>query len=334
MQTLDDYVSDIIALDTTPTPRKVLVLSRALVDGFTNLIGQSESRMVEYGMNLYWRVNQLVPGPVFVGLQGGTAVDMHTAAECQNHEYVGDCHTHPYLKKMGAKAMLGPSSSDYMEWWLNNPKNFNFGLHFVVSGDSVFLILTRNTTRLGHASLQGAMRGTVEDTNVINEPIRSDIDLAETFSKVKNTTRELDFWKSNFPDHARQFTDANLAMNVALADSLAFEYYRGKLDSNGVILERQSTLEVHGPAMIIGTTLKPVSTATWIADNKVTRCTSCKRSFTMTFRKHHCRNCGRIFCDACSSSQAPVRDRLSRWGRPKSGVQVARVCDECYSKCR
>ncbi|MEM5342206.1 FYVE zinc finger domain-containing protein [Paraburkholderia azotifigens] len=269
-----------------------------------------------------------------MGLKNGTAVNMLTSKECKHYEYVGDCHTHPYLNKMGAKAMIGPSSSDYMEWWLYTPSNYTFSIHFVVSGDTVFLILTRDVTKMGHKLLSVALTSTTPDTDVTNEPMRLDYKLADIYGNVVNTDQELDFWESRFPDHARRFTEANLAMNAALGDLLGFEYYQGKLKSEGIILERQTTQEVYGPAVIIGKTLTPKTTAKWIDDSKATRCTSCKRAFSMTFRKHHCRNCGRIFCEQCSSSQAPVKNRLSRWGGNTAGVKVARVCDECYSMCR
>lgn len=34
---------------------------------------------------------------------------------------------------------------------------------------------------------------------------------------------------------------------------------------------------------------------TWIKDDLVTNCYSCKTNFTIFNRKHHCRHCGKIF---------------------------------------
>ncbi|KYN35461.1 RUN and FYVE domain-containing protein 2 [Trachymyrmex septentrionalis] len=59
---------------------------------------------------------------------------------------------------------------------------------------------------------------------------------------------------------------------------------------------------------------------TWANDRMVTQCKGCNREFNMTRRKHHCRNCGNIFCNACSDNTTVL---------PNSAKPV-RVCDECY----
>ncbi|XP_012215623.1 protein RUFY3 isoform X2 [Linepithema humile] len=59
---------------------------------------------------------------------------------------------------------------------------------------------------------------------------------------------------------------------------------------------------------------------TWANDRLVTQCKGCNREFNVTRRKHHCRNCGNIFCNACSDNTAA----LSNSAKP------VRVCDECY----
>ena len=37
----------------------------------------------------------------------------------------------------------------------------------------------------------------------------------------------------------------------------------------------------------------------WVPDDNVTRCNDCSCPFTFLIRKHHCRNCGKIFCHKC-----------------------------------
>ncbi|XP_067899035.1 lateral signaling target protein 2 homolog isoform X2 [Heterodontus francisci] len=61
----------------------------------------------------------------------------------------------------------------------------------------------------------------------------------------------------------------------------------------------------------------------WIADSACHQCMSCKAPFTIIRRRHHCRNCGKIFCSRCSSQSAP----LPWYGRMKP----VRVCTHCYT---
>jgi len=59
----------------------------------------------------------------------------------------------------------------------------------------------------------------------------------------------------------------------------------------------------------------------WAKDEEINSCSKCTLPFSVTKRKHHCRSCGKIFCNECSSHRAPL---------PTSPKPV-RVCDNCYS---
>lgn len=80
----------------------------------------------------------------------------------------------------------------------------------------------------------------------------------------------------------------------------------------------------------------------WREDKECKECFRCRQVFTTFNRKvkknvfffsnfrhvgvfqHHCRACGDIFCDKCSSKQCPI---------PKFGIdRDVRVCDLCYEK--
>eukprot|EP00123_Amoebidium_parasiticum_P015244 comp22852_c0_seq1/m.36033 comp22852_c0_seq1/g.36033 ORF comp22852_c0_seq1/g.36033 comp22852_c0_seq1/m.36033 type:complete len:592 (-) comp22852_c0_seq1:296-2071(-) len=52
------------------------------------------------------------------------------------------------------------------------------------------------------------------------------------------------------------------------------------------------------------------------------QCYKCRGYFGTFNRKHHCRNCGQIFCQQCSSKEAAI----PRFGYEKP----VRVCDRCY----
>lgn len=63
----------------------------------------------------------------------------------------------------------------------------------------------------------------------------------------------------------------------------------------------------------------------WVPNSEITECFACKKPFSVTSKKkHHCRGCGRGFCDKCSS-----KTRIIEWWSPTDSV---RVCDACYDK--
>lgn len=60
----------------------------------------------------------------------------------------------------------------------------------------------------------------------------------------------------------------------------------------------------------------------WADDSEVGDCHGCQRDFTLTVRKHHCRNCGQIFCNECSSKSTSV-------GNSRKPL---RVCESCFKE--
>lgn len=71
----------------------------------------------------------------------------------------------------------------------------------------------------------------------------------------------------------------------------------------------------------------------WIIDQDVKKCLLCNKAFSLFLRRHHCRNCGYVVCDSCSSHRAIIRqlkeEATSVFSRPDS-----RVCNVCASKHR
>ncbi|KAI4460745.1 early endosome antigen 1 [Holotrichia oblita] len=60
----------------------------------------------------------------------------------------------------------------------------------------------------------------------------------------------------------------------------------------------------------------------WIPDVEAPKCMSCGSNFTVVKRRHHCRNCGKVFCSRCSSNNVPL---------PKFGhTKPVRVCNKCF----
>ena len=60
----------------------------------------------------------------------------------------------------------------------------------------------------------------------------------------------------------------------------------------------------------------------WKKDSAIAACRSCDAKFGAANRRHHCRNCGDIFCGKCAFRTIAV---------PPRGIRTpVRVCDECY----
>lgn len=47
----------------------------------------------------------------------------------------------------------------------------------------------------------------------------------------------------------------------------------------------------------------------WDHDSSSKACVLCRKTFTMTFRRHHCRHCGRLVCQPCSSKRLVLTER-------------------------
>jgi hypothetical protein len=81
-----------------------------------------------------------------------------------------------------------------------------------------------------------------------------------------------------------------------------------------------------GADKVIYTTRKP-----WVSDAARTHCKNCNTSFGIITRKHHCRRCGEIFCNKCSSHQNQVGLPATRPGeQPVAKTNgPERVCAAC-----
>lgn len=62
----------------------------------------------------------------------------------------------------------------------------------------------------------------------------------------------------------------------------------------------------------------------WDADETATHCFDCKKAFSTFNRRHHCRVCGHIYCNACTSERVPM----------KEGNQIVQVraCNVCLQR--
>ncbi|OIW06299.1 hypothetical protein TanjilG_17673 [Lupinus angustifolius] len=62
----------------------------------------------------------------------------------------------------------------------------------------------------------------------------------------------------------------------------------------------------------------------WVPDEAVSKCTACGGDFGAFNRRHHCRNCGDIFCDKCTHGRIALT--------ADENAQPVRVCDRCMAE--
>lgn len=81
----------------------------------------------------------------------------------------------------------------------------------------------------------------------------------------------------------------------------------------------------------------------WISDHMVTHCYQCQIEFGYFTRKHHCRNCGNIFCHNCTKKNIIIpkfitdRPDAADYWNPSYYIsslkgQKEKVCDKCYDE--
>lgn len=74
--------------------------------------------------------------------------------------------------------------------------------------------------------------------------------------------------------------------------------------------------------------------AKWQSDKDVSQCMNCHKGFSFFLRRHHCRCCGNIFCDDCTSHFVHYdKAKVNVVKRPENGDDFApyRTCDVCYN---
>ncbi|KFB37662.1 AGAP003431-PB-like protein [Anopheles sinensis] len=94
-------------------------------------------------------------------------------------------------------------------------------------------------------------------------------------------------------------------------------------------LKEKANVYYHSPD---GTKDNDPGGGAWTPDKGVSKCTGCEKEFSITRRKHHCRNCGKIFCAICSEHVSILPSTSERADTNGGGGKPVRVCDHCWEK--
>lgn len=169
------------------------------------------------------------------------------------------------------------------------------------------------------AQIIESTRGDIEAANKTEQQLQDKmIDLNKQLDNALSEKLELDAKVESTSDELRSLLERCLGAEGELERSRSsLIELRRKLDDSQAALhelgrENQS-IQVE-PAKQTG--------RKWADDAEVNGCLTCQSTFSITNRKHHCRNCGQIFCAECSTKQTT----LPNYKKPQ------RVCDGCFAE--
>ncbi|CAF3404609.1 unnamed protein product [Rotaria sp. Silwood1] len=139
------------------------------------------------------------------------------------------------------------------------------------------------------------------------------------FEQIKREKADLQGRLTTSQDENRMFLERSLT-SESRNEKLLLE--------NGQLAKKNSDLEsalqeLAGEYQNLQIHTNKLTQRRWLNDQDVHECMKCNQLFTLTQRKHHCRNCGNIFCDTCSSKTAIVA---------AASKKPQRVCDQCFKE--
>lgn len=63
----------------------------------------------------------------------------------------------------------------------------------------------------------------------------------------------------------------------------------------------------------------------WVQDKQANECPYCHAEFTFINRRHHCRQCGKVVCNKCSTGREVLMNI--------DDTELQRICDDCMRRC-
>lgn len=69
----------------------------------------------------------------------------------------------------------------------------------------------------------------------------------------------------------------------------------------------------------------------WQSDDAVQSCPRCAKVFSFIERRHHCRGCGLVFCDACCTGRKRLEWPVCESGKRRE-TEPVRLCADCYGR--
>jgi len=168
----------------------------------------------------------------------------------------------------------------------------------------------------------------VQNADLRSKVIESEAKIVELESDIKIERQ----WRERLQEASigDKETISNLRQDNDFLKQVSSDYENLRLDNDRLkeqVKEGEQTLEELGQQLSwsklqVDTMKEEVSVSgAWEKDSMATNCKICTKEFSLARRRHHCRNCGGIFCDSCSDNKMKL----------PSSAKPMRVCDNCYT---
>lgn len=118
----------------------------------------------------------------------------------------------------------------------------------------------------------------------------------------------------------------NTLLDIVTAATVQFKEIGGRIRPSDSFKMAEQPMEKKKGLTDWMNILKPANEEKdhWVPDEAAAKCTSCGTDFGAFLRRHHCRNCGDIFCDKCTHGRIALT--------AEENAQPVRVCDRCMAE--
>jgi len=164
--------------------------------------------------------------------------------------------------------------------------------------------------------------------------MEENLDLQSRYRTIEEDLRLEKEWRQSLQNSivADRTAMAELQQQLDVSQEVGDDYYDLKEKHQRLLkvcTEQEKTLEEVGVRLrdtkleadnLKESTVWTTRDAQWAPDDQGTHCRLCEKEFNLSRRKHHCRNCGEIFCASCSDNTMSL----------PSSAKPVRVCDTCH----
>lgn len=167
-----------------------------------------------------------------------------------------------------------------------------------------------------------------QNADLRSKVIESEAKIVELESDIKIERQ----WRERLQESSigDKETISSLRQDNEFLKQVSADYENLRLDNDRLreqVKEGEQTLEELGQQLSwsklqVDTMKEEVNVpGAWEKDSMAVECKICSKEFNLARRRHHCRNCGGIFCDSCSDNKMKL----------PSSAKPMRVCDNCYT---